>query len=161
MCVADILLYLSDYICPRITYAINCFVRYMFEPKLSHERALKRICRYLKNTCNCGLIIQPIMGAINSLKIDCYPDADFTVLYSHKKYDDLTCVKSQTGFMITVNDAPIVSKSSFQRIRGARSNFKAHTFKTDAFLYVAPLHKSTSYRGELQMLLHQTLHVFI
>ena len=33
-----------------ITFAVNCCARYMFCPKHSHELALKRIVRYLKQT---------------------------------------------------------------------------------------------------------------
>ncbi len=48
--VVGILLYLSGHTRPDITYAVNCCARYMFCPKHSHELALKRIGRYLKNT---------------------------------------------------------------------------------------------------------------
>jgi hypothetical protein len=65
--VVGLLLYLSGHTRPDIAYAVNCAARYMFCPKKSHEEALKQICRYLKATCNCGLIIKPSSGV---LKID-------------------------------------------------------------------------------------------
>lgn len=40
----------------------------------------------------------------------------FAGLYDHKKYDDPICVKSRTGFVITINDASVVAKSSLQKI---------------------------------------------
>jgi hypothetical protein len=48
--VVGMLLYLSGHTCPDITFAVNCCARYMFCPKHSHELALKRIGRYLKQT---------------------------------------------------------------------------------------------------------------
>jgi hypothetical protein len=54
--VVGMLLYLSGHTRPDIAYAVNCAARYMFCPKKSHEEALKRIGRYLKATCNRGLV---------------------------------------------------------------------------------------------------------
>ena len=114
--VVGMLLYLSGNTRPDITYAVNCCARYMANPKLSHEKALKRIGRYLKLTRLRGTIIQPTFGDSRSLKIDCYPDADFAGLYGHERYDDPTCVKSRSGFVITINDAPLLAKSALQKI---------------------------------------------
>ena len=114
--VVGMLLYLSGNTRPDITYAVNCCARYMANPRLSHEKALKRIGRYLKLTRLRGLIIKPTFGDSRSLKIDCYPDADFAGLYGHERYDDPTCVKSRTGFVITINDAPLLAKSALQKI---------------------------------------------
>ena len=88
----------------------------MTNPCESHEVGLKRIGRYLKSTRLRGTIIQPVLGASRSLRIDCYPDADFAGLYGYERYDDPTCVKSRTGFVITLNDAPMLAKSSLQSI---------------------------------------------
>jgi hypothetical protein len=55
--VVGMLLYLSDHTCPDIAYAVDCTARYMFCPWKSHEEALKQIGRYLKASCNHGLII--------------------------------------------------------------------------------------------------------
>jgi len=48
--VVGMLLYLSGQTRPDITFAVNCCARYIFCPKHSHELALKRIGRYLKQT---------------------------------------------------------------------------------------------------------------
>ena len=42
------MLYLSGHSRPDIVYAVNLCARYMFSTRLSHEKALKRIERYLK-----------------------------------------------------------------------------------------------------------------
>ncbi len=71
----------------------------MFCPKKSHEEALKQIGRYLKATCNCGLIISPSSGV---LKIDAYPDANFAGMYGYEHHDDPSCIKSWTGYVIVL-----------------------------------------------------------
>ena len=43
--VVEMLLYLSGYSQTDIAYAVNCCVRYMINPGLSHKKALKRICQ--------------------------------------------------------------------------------------------------------------------
>ena len=104
------LLYLAGHSWPDITYAVNCTARYMFCPKLSHEKALKRIGRYLKATRDRDLILNPS----SQLKIDNYPDADFAGMYGYEKSTDPSCVKSRTGYTITVADCPVIWQSKLQ-----------------------------------------------
>ncbi len=68
----------------------------MFCPKHSHELALKRIGRYLKNTSSRGMVINPT----RELTIDAYPDAVFAGMYGHEKPTDPACAKSCSIFMI-------------------------------------------------------------
>ena len=104
------LLYLAGHSRPDIAYAVNCCARYMFSPRLSHEKALKRIGRYLKATRDKGMVLKPT----GQLKVDAYPDADFAGLYGYEKPNDPACAKSRTGFLITVSDCPMVWVSKLQ-----------------------------------------------
>jgi hypothetical protein len=108
--IVGMMLYLAGHSRPDIAYAVNCCARYMFNPRLSHEKALKRIGRYLKATRDKGLILNPS----GSLKVDAYPDADFAGLYGYEKITDPACAKSRTGFLITVSDCPMVWVSKLQ-----------------------------------------------
>lgn len=108
--VVGMLLYLAGHTRPDIAYAVNCAARYMFCPRLSHEKALRRIGRYLKATRGRGLVLNPS----KQLKIDNYPDADFAGLYGHEEVTDPTCVKSRTGYVITVADCPVLWQSKLQ-----------------------------------------------
>jgi hypothetical protein len=108
--VVGMLLYLSGHTRPDIAYAVNCCARYMFNPRLSHEKALKRIGRYLKATRDKGLILNPS----GELRVDAYPDADFAGLYGHEKTTDPACAKSRTGFLLTVSNCPMVWVSKLQ-----------------------------------------------
>ncbi|KAL7489424.1 hypothetical protein ACHAW6_015024 [Cyclotella cf. meneghiniana] len=108
--VVGMLLYLSGHSCPDIAYAVNCCARYMFNPKLLHEKALKRIDRYLKATRDKGLVFKPS----GKLIVEAFPDADFAGLYGHEKITDPACAKSRTGFLIQVSDCPMVWVSKLQ-----------------------------------------------
>ena len=48
------------------------------------------------------------------MKIDCYPDADFAGLYGYENLRDPSCVKSRTGFVITVANCPVLWQSKLQ-----------------------------------------------
>jgi len=108
--VVGMLLYLSGHTRPDRAYAVNCCARYMFSPRLSHEKALKRIGRYLKATRDMGLVLKP-SGVLN---VAAFPDADFAGLYGHEKVTDPACAKSRTGFLIQVSDCPMVWVSKLQ-----------------------------------------------
>ncbi|KAL7481572.1 hypothetical protein ACHAW6_007255 [Cyclotella cf. meneghiniana] len=47
-------------------------------------------------------------------KVDAYPDVDFAGLYGHEKAMDHACVKSCTGFLISVFECLIVWVSKLQ-----------------------------------------------
>ncbi|KAL7554972.1 hypothetical protein ACHAWF_018568 [Thalassiosira exigua] len=95
---------------PDCAFAIHQCARYTFEPKKSHEAAVKRIGRYLKGTMDKGLILDPS----DDLTIDCYPDADFAGLWGHEHPQDPHCARSRTGYVITLAGCPILWKSKLQ-----------------------------------------------
>ena len=75
--VVGMMLDLSGYSRLDIAYAVKCAACYMFCPRYYHELSLKRIGRYLKAMHLRGLILNPS----SNLKINCYPDADFSGIY--------------------------------------------------------------------------------
>ena len=82
----------------------------MFCPKHSHELALKRIGRYLKNTSSRGMVI----NSMRELTIDAYPDADFSGMYGHEKPTDPACAKSCSGFVIVFAGVRCYDNPSFK-----------------------------------------------
>jgi hypothetical protein len=82
----------------------------MHFPKQSHEDALQRIGWYLKGTLGKGLIFNPS----ESLKINCYPDADFAGLWNRDNKQDPHCVRSRTGYVICLADCLVLCKSTLQ-----------------------------------------------
>ena len=108
--VIGMLLYLSGDLKQSIAHVVNCAICYMVCPRHSHELALKRIERYLKATCSREHILNPS----SKVKIDCYLNADFPGMCGHEKINDPACVKSRTGYVITVADCPVLWQSKFQ-----------------------------------------------
>ena len=83
----------------------------MFCPKRSHESKLKRLAQYLKHTQDCGLLLDPNSDII---KVDAYPDDEFSGMYGHNKYDDPACAKSCTGFIFSSANCPVLWISRLQ-----------------------------------------------
>jgi len=54
---------------PDIAYSVNQCARFTHAPKTSHTKAIKRIIRYLKGTCDPGMQIKP-NGQLQV--VDCY-----------------------------------------------------------------------------------------
>ena len=55
--------------------------------------------------------------ATDKLKIDCFVDADFAGLWNSEDHNDPHSVCSRTGYVILVNDAPVVWSSKLQTSR--------------------------------------------
>jgi hypothetical protein len=107
--VVGMLLYLG-HSRPDISFATHQCARYTHSPKQSHEDALKRIGRYLKGTLKQGLILNPS----KTLKINCYPDADFAGLWTRDDKQDPHCVRSRRGYVICLLNCPVLWKSKLQ-----------------------------------------------
>ncbi|CAJ1929830.1 unnamed protein product [Cylindrotheca closterium] len=103
-------LYLCGHSRPDIQFAVSQCVRFIHGFKRSHEKALIRIEQYLKSSVNEGLILRPT----DSFDIECHVNADFAGLYSVEDIMDPTCVKSRTGYVISVCGCPVVWVSRLQ-----------------------------------------------
>ncbi|CAJ1969020.1 unnamed protein product [Cylindrotheca closterium] len=103
-------LYLCGHSRPDIQFALSQCARFIHRTKHSHEKALIRIGQYLKSSVNEGLILRPT----DSFDIECHVDADFAGLYSVEDVMDPTCVKSRTGYVISVCGCPVVWVSRLQ-----------------------------------------------
>ena len=104
--------YLAQNSRPDIALAVNQVSRFTHCPKLAHEQAVKRICRYLKATKNQGLTFTPT----SVLDMDCYVDADFAGLWNIEDSEDPSCVKSRTGYFITLAGCPMIWGSKLQQM---------------------------------------------
>jgi hypothetical protein len=104
------LLYISSNSRPDIQFAVHQCARFTHCPKASHEEGIKRICRYLQGTRNKGLTFNPS----TKLTLDCYVDADFAGLWNVEHHSDPVCVKSRTGFVLTLGGCPLSWVSKLQ-----------------------------------------------
>jgi hypothetical protein len=103
-------LYLASNSRPDISFAVHQCARFTHDPKVAHEQALLRICRYLKGTRTQGLILRPS----DSISVDCYVDADFLGLYGAEDVHDPMSVRSRTGYVILLANCPLLWVSKLQ-----------------------------------------------
>jgi hypothetical protein len=108
--VVGMMMYLSSNSRPDIAFAVHQAARFTHCPRKSHETALKRIAKYLKGTRTRGMRIVPT----SEMKLDLYVDADFAGLWNTEDSSDPVCVKSRTGFVITLGGVPLIWSSKLQ-----------------------------------------------
>ena len=108
--VIGMLLYLSSNSRPDIAFAVHQCARFTHNPKKSHGQAVKRTLRYLQSTRTKGLIMKPDP----KLQLDCYVDADFAGSYGQEDDQDPICVKSRTGYVLTLGNCPLMWVSKLQ-----------------------------------------------
>ena len=108
--VIGMLNYLAASTRPDILFAVHQCARFSANPKLSHERAVKRIVRYLKGTKEKGIIMNPDRDK----GIQCFVDADFAGGYSNETKDDPVSVFSRTGYVLFYFNCPVLWVSRMQ-----------------------------------------------
>ena len=99
--------YLAATTRPEIQFAVHQCARYSQDPKMVHEKAIKRIVRYLKRTPDKGLIL-----SVDKTKgIKCYVDADFAGGFSKANVTNARDCLSRTGYVVKYAGCPIISVS--------------------------------------------------
>ena len=102
--------YLASTTRPDVLYAVHQCARFSANPRLSHERAVKRIVRYLKKTRDKGIIMTPD----REKGIQCYVDADFAGSFFSETSEDPVSVFSRTGYVIYYFGCPLIWVSKLQ-----------------------------------------------
>ena len=108
--VVGMLGYLSGTTCPDLAMAIHQRAQFNKSPKLSHERAIIRICHYLLSGPKKGIIFKPnpLLG------LQCCVDADFAGGWLQSDADNPQNLMSRAGFVIMYAGYPIFWSSQFQ-----------------------------------------------
>ncbi len=109
--VVGMLLYLANNTRPDIAFAVNQCARFSHDPKEPHEKALKRVGRYLLHTPTGGITYTK---HTETPSLDCWVDADFAGLWTYEDVQDPTCVRSRTGYIIKLGNTPVVWASRLQ-----------------------------------------------
>ena len=104
------MLYLASNKGPDISSAVHQCARFTHNTKVSHETAVKRICRYLQGTKDNGLVF----NTSKKLVVDFYADADFAGMWVHEDPQDLICARSRNGFVVTFANFPLLWVSKLQ-----------------------------------------------
>ncbi len=92
------------------SFATNQCACYTLAPTRKHKKVLIQIGWYLKGTLDKGLILSPS----KALHIDCYPNSNFAGLWKYEDDQDPHCMQSQTGYVITLANCPILWSSKLK-----------------------------------------------
>lgn len=95
---------------PCISMATHQCTRFNYNPKLCHERAVMRICKYSLGTMDKGIVFCPN----RSRGLECHVDADFTGGWHSGDSNDPEAILSRTGFVILYAACPISWKSKLK-----------------------------------------------
>ena len=96
--------YLQGTTRPDISMLVHQCARFNNDPKLSHERAVKRTCKYLLGTKDRGCICIPDF----SKGIQCFVDADFVECWTPEESCNPENVLSNTGYIIFYVGCPLI-----------------------------------------------------
>ena len=102
--------YLQGTTRPDISMATHQCARFNNDPHLSHERAVKRIGRYLLDTRDKGMIYIPDI----TRGLQCYVDSGFAGGQKDGNHNSPESVFSRTGFVIMYVGCPITWGSKLQ-----------------------------------------------
>ena len=102
--------YLQQSTRPDISFAVHQCARFCEDPKRSHERAVKRIVKYLLGTKERGIVCRPD----KTKGLECFADADFAGSWDRGDSDNPENVMSRTGYLITYAGCPVVWCSKLQ-----------------------------------------------
>ena len=102
--------YLQGTTCPDISMATHQCARFNADPRLSHERAVKRIVKYLLDSKDKGIVYKPDL----SRGLECFVDADFAGGWKDSDKDSPESVLSRTGYVIMFAGCPITWCSKLQ-----------------------------------------------
>ena len=102
--------YLQGSTRPDIATAVHQCARFCTDPKLSHERAIRRIGKYLQGNKDKGIIFRPD----KSKGLECFVDADFAGGWNQTDPDNAENVMSRTGFTIMYAGCPVTWCSKLQ-----------------------------------------------
>ena len=103
---------------PDILFAVFYLARYQQNPGEAHWKALKRILRYLKGTKDLALTFRRGDSKPTNIKFHGDKNTTIDLLQAFTDADwagDKDERKSTTGYVITFNDCPILTKSTKQK----------------------------------------------
>ena len=121
---------------PDISVSIHQCARFTEHPKRCHAEAVKRIGRYLLDTRDKGIIINP-----NSpWHFDCWVDADYAGnwRYENAHVDPMTS-KSRSGWIVRFAGAPITWASKMQTITALSTTEAEYIALSTSLREVIPL----------------------
>ena len=96
---------------PDIAYAVHQCARFSIEPEQSHAEAIIHLARYLRDTKDEGIILDPNKDK----SFEVFADADFAGLWDKESAgEDVSTAKSRSGYILTFAGCPVLWASKLQ-----------------------------------------------
>jgi hypothetical protein len=130
--------YLAATTRPEIQFAVHQCARFCENPKMTHEKAVKRIVRYLKRTKDQGLILH----VDKNKGLECFVDADFAGSFKKENPTNPKDCLSRTGFVVKFANCPIVWASKLQTtiaLSTTEAEYMALSMATRELIYLMNL----------------------
>ena len=108
--VIGMLSYLQGTTRPDLAMATHQCARFCNDPKLSHEKAVIKIVRYLKQSKDKGIVLKPDLDK----GIECFVDASFAPGWMPDDPHEATNLLSRTGYVINYANCPVHWSSKMQ-----------------------------------------------
>jgi hypothetical protein len=112
--VIRMMMYLTSSTRRNCAFEIHQCAQFSRDPHEAHASALKCLACYLNKTCLDGLHIQPHQSDKPATH-DLWCDADFAGLWGKEDPQDPSCVRSQSGILITYGNTSIFWSSKLQK----------------------------------------------
>ena len=138
-------LYASGATRPDVTFAISKLSQYSADPRLVHMNALKRLIRYMMNTCEYKMIYTKT-GKLPA--VQAYADASFG--------SDLKTGKSISGYLIFIAGAPVLWMSKRQRCVTTSTSESEYVALSGACREIIYIHGMLTELGLERILLNKT-----
>ena len=85
---------------PDISFAVHKCARFIHNIKHYREKAILRICKYLKVNSKDGKYEGWIIYPSKNIQVDCYFDAHVYGIYGQEDHQDSVFVRSRTRYVI-------------------------------------------------------------
>ena len=102
--------YMASNTRPFIPFDVHQCAWFTHNTKVSHDTAVKSICRYLQGTKDNCLWFNPS----NELMVDCYANTDFSGMWGYEDPQNPICARSRTGFVVIFANCPLLCMSKIQ-----------------------------------------------
>ena len=96
-------MYIASNSRPDIQFLVQQCAKLYNNPMKTHSEAVNSICSYLVVAQGQGLTFDPN----SDMNLYCYVDADFSGLCKHEDDQNPVCVKSKTGYVMTLGVRPL------------------------------------------------------
>ena len=103
---------------PDIQFAVHQCAKFAHQPRECHANAMRKICRYLKGTRKRGLRFHRKL-VDKQLSVNCFVDASFAPVWN--QWEEKENARSQTGYVIRVDDVPVTWCSRKQELTALSS----------------------------------------